>query len=950
MPKKFVIGTLAFIVVYTVFGFFILPSILKSILTKNLTERLHRTVSIEDIKTNPYIISAKVKGLVIKDQQNQDIFASIAELYINAQIESLLKRALVIKEISVSKPYINIIHNASQQYNFSDLIQENGAKEDTKKESFRFFLGNIQVSGGQINFLDLPKNKQHKVSDISFALPFLSNMKKSADIFVQPYFRANINGTPLVIEGKSKPFAGSLETVFNINLKGIQIPNYMDYLPKEIEVKIPSGTLDVQANIAYIQPQDKTPAFHVSGALGLNNLKIYDTKDLPLIFLSGLSIKIADIAFPERNAHLSGIDITSPELYIRRDKSGKINLNAIIRKINTQETEAKTESQPFPIQIDQVKLKSGSFYFSDESTSDPVNLVADNLDISAHNIDTAKGGMAELSCRLNKKGMISTKATFAIDPLKCDAEVSIEGMEPAWVQSYFTDQIRIIVTKGRVSTKGTFTMKQDNMKNPQISYKGSAALSDFASVDKENNDDFFKINALNFNALDAGFNPTYVDIKEISLKDFFAGIVVNADGKLNLSNVVKQDQNSTIPKKEENNKSIEKIRIGKVSLKNGNIRFVDRSINPNFSTELVNIKGSITGLTSRETEVAKVELSGKLENTSPLSITGSINPLKDDLFVDLHTSFKDIDLSSESPYSGKYIGYTINKGKLSLNLKYLINKKKLDSQNDVFIDQFTFGNSVDSPDATSLPVSLAVSLLKDYQGKINLNLPVSGRTDDPEFSVWKVIVKILVNLVGKAATSPFSLLTSLYPGADQLSNVNFDFGTAALSPQSEGKLQLLKKILTDKPSVSLEVKGYADKDKDRQAIIQYLFEKKLKAQKLIKMIKSGQPAIEVDKITISPDEYELYLKEAYRAETLPKPKTTKDNPAVPEMKKLIIDHIQVTESDLKFLAKQRAKQVKNFLQKSQQINPERIFLVEAELISKEKSEGAGAAYVGLNLK
>lgn len=947
MPKKIVIGILVFIVIYTVFGFFILPSVLKSILTKKLTENLHRTVSIEDIKTNPYIISAKVKGLVIKDQQNQDVFASIAELYINAQIESLPKKALVIKEISVSKPYVNIIHKTSQQYNFSDLIQESGTKEDTKKEPFRFFLANIQVSGGQINFLDLPKNKQHKVTDISFALPFLSNMHKIADIFVQPYFRANINGTPLVIEGKSKPFAGSLETVFNINLKGIEIPYYMDYLPKGIEVKVPSGTLDAQANISYIQPQNKSPAFHVSGTLGLNNLKIYDTKDLPLVFISGLSIKIADIALSERNAHLSFIDIASPELYIRRDKSGDMNLNAIIRKIPAKETEAKTESQPFPIQIDQVKLKSGNLYFLDESTSDPVNLAADNLNISANNIDITKGGMAELSCRLNRKSIISTKAIFETDPLKCEAEVSIEGIEPAWVQSYFTDHIRIIITKGRASTKGTFTMKQDNMKRPQISYTGSAVLSDFASVDKENKDDFFKINTLNLNNLDAGFNPTYVDIKEIFLKDFFAGIVVNADGSLNINNVVKQDQNSTIPKKEGDNKSIEKIMIGKVSINNGNISFVDRNINPNFSTKLANIKGSITGLTSRETEAAKVELSGKLENTSPLSVTGSINPLKDDLFVDLHTSFKDIDLSSESPYSGKYIGYTINKGKLSLNLKYLINKKKLDSQNDVFIDQFTFGNSVDSPDATSLPVSLAVSLLKDYQGKINLTLPVSGRTDDPEFSVWKVIVKMLINLVGKAATSPFSLLASLYPGADQLSNVTFDFGSADLSPQSEDKLQLLTKILTDKPSVSLEVKGYADKDKDRQAIIQYLFEKKLKARKLIKMIKSGQPAIEVDKITISPDEYELYLKEAYQAETLSKPKNTKNNPAAPEMKKLIIDHIQVTESDLKFLAEQRARQVKNFLIESQQINSERIFLVEAEI---KTSEGSGSAYAGLNLK
>jgi hypothetical protein len=302
---------------------------------------------------------------------------------------------------------------------------------------------------------------------------------------------------------------------------------------------------------------------------------------------------------------------------------------------------------------------------------------------------------------------------------------------------------------------------------------------------------------------------------------------------------------------------------------------------------------------------------------------------------------------------GKFVGYTIHKGKLTLDLKYLIDKKKLDSQNDVFIDQFTFGNSVDSPDATSLPVKFAVSLLKDRHGKINLNLPVAGRTDDPEFSVWKVIVKILVNLVTKAAAAPFSLIASLYPGAEQLSNIDFEYGRADLPAQSEQKFQLLSKIMTDKPSINLEIKGYAESEKDRQGLTEYLFEKKLKAQKLMAILKKGQPAIAVDEIMIEHVEYEALLKEAYIAEKLPKKLNAQGQPLLPpapDMKKLIVERINVTDSDLKMLAEQRAQQVKTGLLKSEEVKPERIFLVEAELISQEKAGEKRAARVDLNLK
>jgi len=314
---------------------------------------------------------------------------------------------------------------------------------------------------------------------------------------------------------------------------------------------------------------------------------------------------------------------------------------------------------------------------------------------------------------------------------------------------------------------------------------------------------------------------------------------------------------------------------------------------------------------------------------------------------------KDLDLSPATPYSGKYAGYTIEKGKLSFDLKYLIVKRKLDSQNQIFIDQFTFGDKVESPDATKLPVKLAIALLKDRKGEIKLDLPVTGSLDDPKFSVWRVILKIIVNLISKAATSPFSLLGAVLGGGEELSFVEFDFGSATITEANAKKLQIITKALHDRPSLKMDIEGHVDMEKDREGLKQYLFQRKVKAQKLKEMVRKGQPAASVDEIKIEPAEYGKYLKMAYKEEKFPKPKNVigmaKDLP-VPEMEKLILTHTEVKEGDLRTLASQRAMKVKDFIQKSGQVEPEKIFILEPKSLSPEKKEKVKDSRVDFKLK
>jgi hypothetical protein len=367
----------------------------------------------------------------------------------------------------------------------------------------------------------------------------------------------------------------------------------------------------------------------------------------------------------------------------------------------------------------------------------------------------------------------------------------------------------------------------------------------------------------------------------------------------------------------------------------------------------VELGGRISGLSSEESVMGDVDLRGKLDNHAPLEISGKINPLREDLFVDLKTVVKDVDLSPVTPYSGRYAGYTIQKGKLSLDLHYHIENKKLDADNRIFLDQFTFGDQVESPDATKLPVKLAIALLKNRKGEINLDIPVSGYINDPKFSIGRIVLKIIVNLLVKAATSPFALLGALFGGGEELSFIDFDTGSYVVSEEAARKLDTLIKALHDRPSLKLEIEGHVDLEKDREGLIKTTFTRKLKAQKLKDMVRKGQAAPALDTLTIDPAEYPVYLKAAYKEEKFPKPRNiigmAKDLP-VPEMEKLMLAHVGITENDLRQLARERALKVEEYLLKSKQIERERIFFVEPKTLQAEKKEKMKESRVDFRLK
>ncbi len=363
----------------------------------------------------------------------------------------------------------------------------------------------------------------------------------------------------------------------------------------------------------------------------------------------------------------------------------------------------------------------------------------------------------------------------------------------------------------------------------------------------------------------------------------------------------------------------------------------------------------MTGLTSEDFKAADLKAEGKIDEYAPIKIEGSINPLKKDLFLDVTYSLSNMELSPLSPYTGKYIGRAIEKGKLSTDVVYKIDKKVINAQNRVLLDQFTLGQDIDSPDAISLPVGLAIALLKDRNGQISVDLPVSGRTDDPDFGFGKPLLNALTNLLLKAATSPFDLVSSVVGGGEELRYIEFEAATALINDAGAEKLDAIKKLMYERPVLKLDIAGYVDRQADKAALTDRILARKIKTRNLKK--NSAKDIASLDKMILSSEEYQKLLKQVYVEEILSDPekkkslKPVKDpNLPIEEMESLIRQEITVTDAEMHLLALERAQQVKAYLLQDKRVSAERLFLVEPDTLSPEKKGEFKAARVDLNVR
>jgi uncharacterized protein involved in outer membrane biogenesis len=1205
------------VVAYALLGFLAVPPLARSLLASKLTQALHRRTTVEGVSFNPFALSVRIRGLTVREPGSDAVFVSLGRLYANVRLSSIIHLAPVLKELRLDDLYLHLVRTAGSTYNFSDLLAPAPEAPGPPPKPLRYALNNIRLEGGRIEFDDRPAGKVHTVRDLYLAVPFISNLPDETGVFVQPALRAVVNGTPVALSGRTKPFAGSRDTALDFEFKDLDVPTYLAYLPLSLQVKVPAALLSGKLTLTFRQEKGKPSTLELSGQTALRDVRVTDAHGADLLDFPLLDVRIAAADLLTDRVRLESVQLQQARLRVARDAAGGWNLAALAPApaagaLPANAPAASAAGSTFGLEVGRLAITDGTVIYSDAAVrppfaatlraveigvrgfstapgaaaavelsaasdagetlrengeltfsplaargtielagvplrryaayyrdaiafdvadgvlgvstgyawtgrgdgwtlsdlagslralrlhraggrgdflsvpsaaltgssldlaartvalgqlswsgarlavtrgrdavwnlatllpaapattatpatatpaatptavaptswtfavkrfalerarvdvddalpAQPVHLVLAPLALTATDISTAPGARGRLAARarVDGSGTISFAGGVGLTPLTARLKTEIANVPLVPLQGYVTDRLHLVVNDGAASASGELTVAAGDPL-PNVGFTGRASIDRLATVDAHAAEDLVRWSSLAFDGVSFASAPFHLAIADISLSGLVTRVVVAADRTINLSRVfgaapppagTAAQEAATVPEAAaapEAGPALEptaiaeptpappttpappaaaapaaaagaaaSVRIDKVTVRDGAIVFIDRSVSPEFRTDVTALAGSVSRLSSLASTAADVDLHATLNGQAPLSVTGKVNPLAGNLFLDLKVVGNDFDLPAVSPYSGTYAGYAIRRGKLDVDLDYKLAERRLQAQNKLELDQFDFGEKVASPKATHLPVRLAVSLLKDRQGRITLNLPVSGSLDDPKFRVGAIIVRMIVNLLVKVATSPFSLLGSLFGGGGaELDTVVFPPGSATLDAAAQARLDVLAKALHDRPGLRLDIAGRFDESADREGLRKLGLERAVKREKLAEIVKSGGTAPSLDAVVVPPAEFDTYLTRAYKHGKFAKPRSwlgiaKKEPPA--EMEKLLLASFAPTADALRQLATERAQAVQGYLQRTGKVNADQLFVVAG---GAAKGKGP-ATRVDLSLK
>ncbi len=687
------------------------------------------------------------------------------------------------------------------------------------------------------------------------------------------------------------------------------------------EATLSSASRSIQNSVVAIPIPDKKPANRANASGESENVAALSTKT---------TAPIPD----HKPAYPAKTDIAGTNI----DRS-EVRTQSATALTNTETSKAWTT------QINQVKLNGASVHFEDRTLAKIVPMNIDSLNLVINDIDLSgvKPLDLVLQATINHRGSIDTRGTLAWAPLTTDLACDFKDVDLVPLQGWANGRFNALLSQGDFSFQGNIKTSGEPLK---IDLNGKGQLTNFNILDKNKASRLLRWKNIDLTGVQLISEPLQVNIASVGLADFYARVTLLPNKKLNLHSLVLQEDSAPIsasilteavsqpvPVAPADNAPLP-VYIDRIVLRNGEIDFADQFIKPNYRANLTRLKGQIGPLHPGKS--GKIDIHGLFDRSAPLHISGMIDPFSGQLFLDIVSTVTGIDLPTFSPYSGKYIGYVIEKGKLSLDVNYHIEKGELNAKNKIFLDQLALGDETDNPEAVSLPLHLAISLLKNRRGEINIRLPLKGSINDPEFSLTGIIWTAFVNLITKAVTTPFTLISSLLDDEEELSQISFPSGYATLQPEAEKRLQVLSEALLDRPALKLEITGFADPVNDHEELKRALLDRRIKAQKLSESVKKGQAIGSLEEVKLDDKEYARYLIHVYKEADFEKPKNiiglAKSLP-VEEMEQLILAHTTISDDELHELAEQRASTVLYWLIEQGGIPNERVFVLGAKVES-----------------
>ena len=1005
--RRYLIGLLIVLVLvgaYAALGFLAVPYFVRKQSVDFVRTHYGRTLSIGEIHFNPFTLTLDIRRVALPDADHQTLL-SFGHLRVALQLASIWRLGPSFGDILLEQPYVRAVLRPGGELNLADLGKGFPPSPPQPKPAPppRLYIRRLAVLAGTAVFEDRthPTPFRAEFKPIVFELRDFSTRAVTGNGYALE--AASPEGERLLWNGTMRLAPLASRGIFAVtDLKARTVWNY---LRASLPFEIPAGTIALKGEYALGgggSPLPLTLNVHNITVTGLGVRPRGGAQDY--IDVARIAVDETRVDLTKRSVDIAKVALSGGDIKAWLSEGRQLNLLELISAPPATDSAPPAQStaaaanggaagaSAWTLSVPDIRAEGFKVSAEDRALTLAAELTLTPLDVHVTGFNTSPGATLDvtLDSGVSPSGNIALRAQLAPKASTVRAQLEAHDLPLTLLQPYLTHYTSMTLLKGTLGTKLDIERGADGA----VVVGGTTGVHDLRTVDNQLKLDFIKWHDLRVADIRYRSAPASVRIGAVTALEPYVRMVIAPDRTINIKEVLTpsgatraksqpastnaaadqpaqppdqpaQPNASSAAGTDAPARSASKrkgksappaaaapaapltpfpVSIGTVTLVNGSANYSDLWIKPSFAIGIQSLGGKISGLSSDPRSRAKVQLNGKVDRYAPWQVTGEVNLLSAALFTDLTMSFKDVDLTVVNPYSGHFVGYKIDKGKLSVDVHYKVEQRKLDAAQHFVIDQLELGDRVESPDAVHVPLKIAVSLLKDRNGVIDLNLPVSGSLDDPKFRIGPILWQMFTNLLVKVAAAPFALLGHLFGGGNEHMNIiEFDGGSAELEKPGQDQLASIAKAMKERPQLKLDVPMvYADTI-DRPALAAAGLRRELQARELTKREGRRHPDTALDLALADPEKHFKLLLEEYQAELgkdkpLPpsvvavqqakRGETPPYDPAISDLNAALIDHVQVSDGDLEALGKERAQAIEGALVSGGEVETSRVFIVK----------------------
>ena len=970
------------------------PYVLTSKLPAALSQTLGREVTVDTISINPFLLRVRVANFRIAEADQQGDFIRFTQLEADAAFwRTLLTFTPTLEHFYLNGPYARLAREQggeTTEFNFSDIIahiQSQSSPEETNEESGdessipHLRLGLLNVTDGKVEVFDRVSGAELVYPDLALELANLdthatisdnarSEEQGSPDNLYQVNVTTTEGGT-VYVDGLFQ--LAPLALTGKVVIKKLALPPLWPLSDDIIKARLTDGTLDFSVGYEVRETEQGFRFRANDGQLAVHSLALSDTTR-QRIALDTFSLTDMRLDTDSQRVDIAGLKLEAPYINGVYDNDG-LDLVSLLMPAGIAQNNAEPEDNPQPeettawqVVLGELAISEGDVQLHDKAVAQSMYWRVHPITVTTSEIDSHFSTPVDYEVALaisgnsqaipeNAQGELVTRGSADLATQAVVGELTISDIALSQVQSYLTPFVNLSLSEGALSATTRYEVAESGK---TLLVSGDATVDNLTILDGLHYEPLVKWQSLDVADLRFSLDDNTLAIASVNITEPYAKILIDEQKRTNIGAIIRSGESSSenasevgdakegsvnTPETGDAEGSTLAISIAAINLINGSAYFADESLTPQFASSIESLNGSIEQLTSDAGSAAKVAINGKIDSYAPVSLKGEINPLLEELFLDLDFAVEGAELTSVNPYSGTYMGYYIDKGLLSLDVRYKVQNSELDGNNHVVIDQLTLGRKSDSEQALSLPLGLAVALLQDNDGVIDLGLEVSGDLDNPDFSFGSIILNALGNLITKAVTAPFTFLASLVGSEDELNRVDFAAGQDSLDEQATQRLTTLAEALNKRPGLRVSIEGTVDAVSDARELAVAQLHQQLLERSAQDALPDNFSASNVPLEGPLASTLETLFSETFSDSVQDEQQRIRaqlqnnnEEPVTEQqvtralhiaMYNRLRDSISIPESKLAALAQERGKRVKAYLVNQAQVEAGRLFLLNS---------------------